>query len=63
MNEAGSPRLATRHPDNPQAVPWRIPDLDARKFRAEAHLQSLAVATSAWAEDDQNFIDAISDSE
>jgi hypothetical protein len=37
-----------------------IPDLDARRFRAEAHRQSLAVATSPDARRDQNFIDAIS---
>lgn len=37
-----------------------LPDLDARKFRAEAHHQSLAVATSPHAREDQNFIDAIS---
>jgi hypothetical protein len=38
-----------------------LPDLGARKFRAEAHRQSLAVATSPHARDDQDFIDAISD--
>ena len=30
-------------------------------FRAEAHRQSLAVAQSALARDDQHFIDAVSD--
>jgi hypothetical protein len=40
-----------------------LPDLDARKFRAEAHRQSLAVATSAHAREDQNFTDAVSDSQ
>ena len=40
-----------------------LPDLDARTFRAEAHRQSLAVATSPHARDDQDFIDAISDSQ
>jgi hypothetical protein len=38
-----------------------VPDVRAAVFRAEAHRQSLAVATSAGEEDDQAFIDAISD--
>lgn len=37
------------------------PDVRAPAFRAEAHRQSLAVAESAHARDDQAFIDAISD--
>ncbi len=37
----------------------RIPDLDERTFREEAHRQSLAVATSPHAKEDQDFIDAI----
>lgn len=38
-----------------------VPDVRAPGFRAEAHRQSLAVATSAHAADDQAFIDAVSD--
>ena len=38
-----------------------VPDVDARSFRAAAHRQSLAVATSAHEADDQAFIDAVSD--
>lgn len=38
-----------------------VPDVRAPSFRAEAHRQSLAVATSAHAHDDQAFIDAVSD--
>ena len=38
-----------------------VPDVRARSFRAEAHRQSLAVAKSAGAADDQAFIDAASD--
>jgi hypothetical protein len=38
-----------------------VPDVRAPGFRAEAHRQSLAVATSAQAADDQAFIDAVSD--
>ncbi len=38
-----------------------VPDVRAPGFRSQAHLQSLAVAESAWAEDDQAFIDSISE--
>ncbi len=37
-----------------------VPDVRAPGFRAEAHRQSLAVAASAQAADDQAFIDAAS---
>jgi len=38
-----------------------VPDVRAPSFRAEAHRQSLAVAESARAGEDQAFIDAVSD--
>ncbi len=38
-----------------------VPDVRAPAFRAEARRQSLAVASSAQAGDDQAFIDAVSD--
>ena len=38
-----------------------VPDVDARSFRAAAHRQSLAVASSVHEAADQAFIDAISD--
>jgi hypothetical protein len=38
-----------------------VPDVRAPSFRSEAHRQSLAVATSARAREDQAFIDAVSD--
>jgi len=38
-----------------------VPDVRAPAFRSEAHRQSLAVAASAHARDDQAFIDAIAD--
>ncbi len=38
-----------------------VPDTRTTAFRAEAHRQSLAVAGSALAREDQDFIDAISD--
>ena len=38
-----------------------VPDVRSPTFRAEAHRQSLAVATSPHAFDDQAFIDTVSD--
>ena len=38
-----------------------VPDVHAPSFRSQAHTQSLAVAQSASAGEDQAFIDAISD--
>jgi hypothetical protein len=38
-----------------------VPDVRSPAFRAAAHSQSLAVAASAHARDDQAFIDAVSD--
>jgi hypothetical protein len=38
-----------------------VPDVRARAFRSQAHRQSLAVAASAHAREDQAFIDAQSD--
>lgn len=38
-----------------------VPDVRASSFRAEAHRQSLAVAVSAHAAEDQAFIDAVSE--
>ena len=38
-----------------------VPDVRAPSFRSQAHRQSLAVATSAQAREDQAFIDAVSD--
>jgi antidote-toxin recognition MazE-like antitoxin len=38
-----------------------VPDVRARTFAEEAHRQSLAVAESRRAADDQAFIDSISD--
>jgi len=37
------------------------PDVSATAFRAEAQRQSLAAATSPHAEEDQAFIDAVTD--
>lgn len=38
-----------------------VPDVTAEGFAAEAHRQSRAVAASETAENDQAFVDAISD--
>jgi hypothetical protein len=38
-----------------------VPDVRSRAFAAEAHRQSLAVATSRHAHDDQRFVDDISE--
>jgi hypothetical protein len=38
-----------------------LPDVRSRAFRAEAHRQSVAVAASARARDDQAFINVLSD--
>ena len=42
-------------------VQFWVPDTRTAAFRAEAHRQSGAVAGSAQEQDDQAFIDAISD--
>ena len=38
-----------------------VPDMRSPAFAAEAHRQSLAVARSPHAKQDQDFIDAVSD--
>jgi Protein of unknown function (DUF3018) len=38
-----------------------VPDVRSPAFTAEAHRQSLAVAKSPHAKEDQDFIDAVSD--
>jgi Protein of unknown function (DUF3018) len=37
-----------------------VPDVRSPEFAAQAHAQSVAVASSAHADDDQAFIDALS---
>ena len=39
-----------------------VPDTRTAAFRTEAHRQSLAVAQSEYARDDQSFVDTISES-
>lgn len=55
-----------RHRDRLRAQGLRpiqiwVPDVRGSSFCSEAHRQSLAVATSAHAAEDQAFVDAISD--
>ena len=38
-----------------------VPDVRSRPFKAQAHRQSLAVAESDYAANDQAFIDAVSE--
>lgn len=38
-----------------------VPDVRSESFRAEAHRQSLAVAESSYAQEDQAFIDSVSE--
>ncbi len=38
-----------------------VPDVRSAAFRSEAHRQSLAVSACSGAQDDQAFIDSISD--
>lgn len=38
-----------------------VPDVRSRSFSSKAHRQSLAVAKSRHAREDQEFIDAVSD--
>ena len=37
-----------------------VPDTRTAAFRVQAHLQSLAVAQSEFAHEDQDFVDAVS---
>ena len=43
-----------------QPIQIWVPDMRSPTFAAEAHRQSLAVANSPHAKDDQAFIDAVS---
>jgi hypothetical protein len=38
-----------------------VPDVRSPSFRKQAHRQSLAIAASSYAREDQAFIDAVSD--
>ncbi|MCR4340962.1 MAG: antitoxin MazE family protein [Gemmatimonadaceae bacterium] len=38
-----------------------VPDVRSRSFKAQAHRQSVAVAESANAQEDQDFVDSVSE--
>ena len=40
-----------------------VPDVRSTSFKSQAHVQSLAVSHSQQAQDDQTFIDAISETD
>jgi hypothetical protein len=74
MSPAARPKLSRKtsrlkvraHRDRLRSLGLRpiqiwVPDVRARAFRAQAHRQSLAVASSAQARDDQAFIDSLAD--
>jgi hypothetical protein len=42
-------------------VQFWLPDVRSPAFKAEAHRQSLAVASSPYAREDQDYVDAVSD--
>jgi hypothetical protein len=42
-------------------IQFWVPDVRSEAFRTQAHAQSLAVSRSRYAQDDQAFIDAVSD--
>ena len=44
-------------------IQFWVPDVRSPAFRAEAHRQSLAIASSPHEAEDQAFIDVISDNE
>jgi hypothetical protein len=58
--KTGEHRAQLRNQDL-RAIHISVPDVRAPSFKAEARRQSLAVAQSAQAEDDQAFIDAVYD--
>ena len=61
-----SPEVLRAHKDSlrPQGLRpieiW-VPDVNSPAFTAKAHRQSLALASSPHANEDQDFIDAVSD--
>ena len=62
-------RLASYHDKRPKypgekglrSIHFWVPDVRAPDFKKQAHSQSLAVASSRRARQDQSFVDAVSD--
>ena len=66
MTDVSSRRRVREHRQRLRAQGLRplqiwVPDVNAEGFAAEAHRQSRLVAVSAAAEDDQAFVDSVSD--
>jgi hypothetical protein len=66
MADTGSRRRVREHRERLRAQGLRpvqiwVPDVNAEGFAAEAHRQSRAVAVSDAADDDQAFVDSISE--
>lgn len=66
MADTGSRRRVHAHRQRLRAQGLRplqiwVPDVRAEGFAAEAHRQSRAVAASEAADDDQAFVDSVSD--
>ena len=66
MAQSSSARRVQRRRDKLRAQGMRpvqiwVPDVNAEGFAAEAHRQSRAVAVSDAADDDQAFVDSISE--
>jgi len=66
MTDTGACQRVRAHRDRLRAQGLRpvqiwVPDVTAEGFAAEAHRQSRAVAASAAAEDDQAFVDSVSE--
>ena len=66
MADAGSRQRVQKHRARLRAQGLRpvqiwVPDVDAPGFAEEAHRQSRAVSASAHADDDQAFVDSVSD--
>ena len=53
----------SKHPGGKRlrSIHFGVPDVRAPDFKKQAHTQSLAVAWSESAKDDQSFVDAVSD--
>lgn len=66
MTDTGSRRRVRAHRERLRAQGLRpvqiwVPDVNAEGFAAEAHRQSRAVAASEISDDDQAFVDSISE--
>jgi hypothetical protein len=66
MTDTGSRRRVRAHRERLRAQGLRpvqiwVPDVNAEGFAAEAHRQSHAVAASDAVDDDQAFVDSISE--